>query len=116
MQRSKNRDAFEKSIISYGITDAIEEAVFRGDMTPARAKEWYHSFANYYGMTELLPVHNQKTVKRGIKHRLNTGLHRLKSIIPGGKPGVEHVDLTYKPVVEKARKKSKYDLQPQAAE
>jgi hypothetical protein len=116
MKHSKNREAFEKSLISYGICDAIEEAVFRGDMTRASANNWYHSFANYYGMNELLPVHNQKTVKRGIKYRLTTGLHRVKSIIPGPKPGVDRVDLTYKPVTEKERKRSKYDLAPQAAE
>lgn len=113
MKRSPNREAFEKSLISYGICDAVEEAVYRGDMTRERADHWYHSFANYYQMTELLPVKNQHTVKRGIKLRLNNGIHRIKAIIPGPKPGVKH-DPTYKPVLadaaepKKEKRRSKY--------
>jgi len=97
MGRSKNREAYEKSIISYAITDALEEAWFRGDVTRERADWWYHAFANHFQMDELLPrKKDQKQIKRGIRYRLNAGIHRIKAIIPGPKPGVK-VDKAYKP-------------------
>lgn len=121
MVRSKNREAFEKSLISYGITDAIEEAVYRGDMTPERAKHWYDSFANYYQMDELRPRKDKDSVKKSIRRRINTGIHRIKAIIPGipplpwkvitGEEKVKGVDSNYKPVHEAPKlgtKRSKY--------
>lgn len=121
MVRSRNREAFEKSLISYGITDAIEEAVYRGDMTPERAKYWYDSFANYYQMDELRPRKDKDSVKKSIRRRINTGIHRIKSIIPGMPPlpwkavtGEEKnkgIDPNYKPVhiaPKLGTKRSKY--------
>lgn len=121
MLRSRNREAFEKSLISYGITDAIEEAVYRGDMTPERAKHWYDSFANYYQMDELRPKKDAASVKKSIRRRLNTGIHRIKAIIPGltpfswkailGEEKTKGIDQDYKPVHTAPKlgtKRSKY--------
>lgn len=98
MKRSKNREAFERGLISFGICDAIEEAVFRGDMTRERADGWYTAFAEDYGMMELRPG---KMTTEQLKQNINKRIQfweRLKVIIPGAKPGEGmKVDKTYKP-------------------
>lgn len=114
MKKSKNRDAFERGLISFGICDAIEEAVYRGDMTRARADQWYSSFATDYNMTELLPRYRTKAEKEeGLKRAINMRIQiwdKLKVIIPGATPGVK-VDATYQPnvvVPAPVKKKSRY--------
>lgn len=113
MKRSKHRESFERGLISFGICDAIEEAVFRGDMTRERADHWYQSFADDYGMTELLP---RPLKGEMLKHVINKRIQmweRFRAIIPGPKPGEGmKVDQSYKPTFETAEKtglaKSKY--------
>lgn len=124
MSKSKNRETTERAIISYGICDAIEEAVYRQEMTRERANHWYHHFANNDQMVELLPVKNVKTTKRGIRYRLNTGVHRIKAVMPGypkgfpftwaaitGQEKAKGIDPNYKPVHTAPKltsKRSKY--------
>lgn len=94
MRRSKSREAFEKSLISYGIMDSIEEAVYRGEMTRASADQWYHMFANAHQMDELLPVKDVKSIKRGIRWRLSKGVHLVKNTIPGAMKPWSWADIT----------------------
>lgn len=115
MKKSKNREAFERGLISFGICDAIEEAVARGDMTRERANQWYVAFANDYNMTELLPRPKNKAEKEeSLKNAINKRIQiweKLKIIIPGAAPGVK-VDPAYQPVVavgpNKGKVRSKY--------
>lgn len=102
MKRSKNREAFERGLISFGIVDAIEEAIFRGDMTRDRADQWYTSFANDYNMTDLLPrPRTKEEAQEGLKKAINMRIpiwERLKVVIPGLHPKDElKVDKTYQP-------------------
>lgn len=115
MKKSKNREAYERGLISFGICDAIEEAVHRGDMTRARADQWYESFASDYNMTELLP---RKLTLEQKKERINQRMQRWLLVnvkIPGLHPKDElKVDKTYQPetnviaLPKKGRGKSKY--------
>lgn len=112
MKRSKNRECFEKGLISFGICDAIEEAVWRGDMTQERADHWYTSFANDYNMTELLP---RKLTGEKLKQAINRRIQlweKIKVIIPGLHPkDTLEVDKTYQPnvvAITKGRVKSKF--------
>jgi hypothetical protein len=114
MRRSRNRLAYEKSSIAMALEDHLFEEVYAGNMTQQSADEWRHSFANRYQMDELLPRKDQKTVKRAIRNRINSGIHRVQAIIPGGPPKVK-IDPTYKPVVavpgemiKKSTSRSKY--------
>lgn len=112
MKKSKNREAFERGLISFGITDAIEEAVFRGDMTRPRADQWYEAFASDYNMTELLPRKRTKAeVQEALKEKINRRImlwEKLKVIIPGAHPKDDlKVDKTYKPVVIPIESKGK---------
>lgn len=124
MKRSKNREAYERGLISFGICDAIEEAVYRGEMTKDRADFWYESFANDYNMTELLPRKwNKKEREEHLKQSINRRImlwEKLKVIIPGMHPKDDlKVDKTYQPVTsnvvplpdavgKRSRAKSKY--------
>lgn len=104
MKKSKNREAFERGLISFGICDAIEEAVARGDITRDRADHWYESFAADYGMTELLPRKRTKAeAEEALKDKINRRImmwEKLKVIIPGVHPkDTLKVDKTYQPVV-----------------
>lgn len=99
MRRSRNRLPFERSSLAMAIEDCIFDMEYRGDMTKKSADEWRHSFAVRYQMDELLPRKDKETVKRGIRNRLNKGIHRIKAIIPGPLPSVK-VDETYKPTDE----------------
>lgn len=109
MKRAKNREAFERGLISFGICDAIEEAVFRGDMTRERADAWYVSFAEDYGMGELLPRKmTPEQLKANINRRI-TFWERLRVVIPGPPPGVKKIDPNYKPIaIASSLSKSKY--------
>lgn len=105
MKRSKNREAFERGLISFGICDAIEEAVFRGDMTRERADIWYVSFAEDYNMNELRPrklssAEKVEQTKQNINRRIML-LDKLRVIIPGLHPRAElKVDKTYQPKID----------------
>lgn len=111
MKRTKNREAFERGLISFGICDAIEEARWRGDMSDERCDHWYKSFADDYNMHELRPQKAQgEKLKQIISRRIDLW-DKIKVIIPGLHPRAElKVDGTYKPVVAEAseRAKSKY--------
>lgn len=115
MRRSRNRLAYEKSNLANAIEDHLFEEVWHGNMTQKSADEWRHSFANHYQMDELLPrkdrvseKKNRWFTKKAISGRLRRGIHKIKPLIPGGKPSVK-IDTSYQPVVEEAgMEKSKY--------
>lgn len=101
MKRSKNREAFERGLISFGICDAIEEAVWRGDMSRERADQWYTSFATDYNMHELRPEKAKGEKLKEIINRRITLWDKIKVIIPGLHPRAElKVDASYKPKVD----------------
>lgn len=118
MKRSKNREAFERGLISFGICDAIEEAVWRGDMHRDRADFWYQSFAEDYNMHELRPQKAKGEQLKQIINRRITLWDKIKVTIPGLHPRAElKVDKTYQPTADdkviainagKNRVKSKY--------
>jgi hypothetical protein len=114
MRRSGDRLAFEKTLIAYGIEDALFEAVYRGDMTQKSADEWRHSFAIRYQMDALIPRKDTKSVKKSIRWRINSGVHRIRAMFPSGSKSVGtastgKVDISYKPVFEATGlKSSKY--------
>lgn len=98
MKRSKNRDAFERGLISFAICDGIEEARWRGDMSDERCDHWYTSFATDYNMTELLP---KKVKGEQLKQVINRRIQlweKIKVVIPGLHPKDElKIDQTYQP-------------------
>lgn len=99
MKKSKNREAYERGLISFGIQDAIMEAVWRGDMTEERGEGWCKSFAEDYGMTELLP---KKITKEQLKKNINKRIQlweRLKVYLPKG-AAYAKPDPNYKPVID----------------
>lgn len=113
MKRTKNREAFERGLISFGICDAIEEARWRGDMSDERCDHWYKSFADDYNMHELRPQKAEGEKLKEIINRRITLWDKIKVTIPGLHPGAElKVDKTYKPdvtnVVTLKKAKSKY--------
>lgn len=110
MRRSRNRLAFERSSIAMAIEDCLFEMEYAGDTTKQSADDWRHAFANRFQMDELLPRKDQATVKRSIRNRINKGIHKARSIIPGPKPSVK-ADKTYAPVLEEvslSKMKSKF--------
>lgn len=107
MRRSRNRLPFERSSLAAAIEDCLFEMEYAGDITKDRADGWRHSFANYYQMDELLPVKDKASIKRGIKYRLNKGIHQVKSIIPGGLAAVK-ADTSYKPIDNGSKMRSKF--------
>lgn len=110
MQRSRNRLAYEKAELAFAIEDKLFDMVHAGDMTEKSAQEWRNSFANYYQMDELRPTKDQKSVKKSIKRRLVTLVHKWKPMMLGAHPAKDlKVDHTYKPTFEaEGSSKSKY--------
>lgn len=101
MKRSKNREAFERGLISFGICDAIEEARWRGDMSDERCDHWYRSFADDYNMHELRPRKMNVEEKKQLVNRRIMLWDKIKVNIPGLHPKDElKVDKTYQPKVD----------------
>ena len=57
----------EKVLISDAVVDGIEELIYRGKLSPERARMWYRRFGNLLNLPDLLQEHEQLLKERIIK-------------------------------------------------
>jgi hypothetical protein len=108
MRRTKNRLAYEKTMIAFRLEEMLIDMAYLGELTDKSAEEWRQSFKNHYNLDELQPRKSQFSVKKAIRGRLKRGVHLIKPHIPGGKNEVKH-DPAYKPKAAKVgMEKSKW--------
>lgn len=110
MRRTKNRLAYEKTMIAFNLEEMLIDMAYRGELTDKSAEEWRQSFKNAYNLEELNPRKNQHSIKKSIRGRMKRGVFPFNKHAPpntGGPPAVK-VDLTYKPVAETKMEKSKW--------
>lgn len=95
--KRKDREKYQMMRFEDAITDAAMEMIQEGNMTEDQDKEWMKFFAERYQFKGLIPRRDVSTVKRGCKKRAFMLQHTPDVSIPGGKPGVEKVDVSYQP-------------------
>lgn len=90
--KRKQLSKAERILIEDALTEALEDAVFKGTCTRKRARYWYSRFATDYGLFGLVPRRRKKVangkasyLKEQIKGRLANGLFKPVSI-PGPLP------------------------------
>lgn len=98
----EERRLYERRIISDAITDAIEDKVYRGEISDNTAQHWYFLIGHRCGLTDLFPKPPPKptpplpsVVKNQIRERL---VHMWKTEKPLPTPTIE------KPKTEKVLK------------
>lgn len=106
MRRTKNRLAYEKTMIAMNLEEMLIEMAFRGELTDKSANEWRQSFKNQYNLEELNPRKSKYSVMKSIKNRIKKGVHKVKPKIPEGQPHAK-ADPNYKPVIDQPTEKPK---------
>ena len=87
------RRAYVQSRVSDAIVAAIEEAIYRREITNDEGKWWYRKFATSCELKDLLPKGPYKIVfpdkealKRNIKARVGNGLYKEPAKLPKEEP------------------------------
>jgi hypothetical protein len=87
------RRAYVQSRVSDAIVAAIEDAIYKKEITNDEGKWWYRKFATSCELKDLLPkgpykivFPNKEELKRNIKARVGNGLYKEPAKLPKEEP------------------------------